>query len=67
MAGYDISTDADINKYDTDDLKDLTKAGMGEGARELVISTEFIVFMAIAIFLVGLIVVLIAKTRKIGK
>ncbi len=63
MVGYDIDSDPDVNKYDTDDLKDLTKAGLGTAGREVVVSVDFIVFLLIVLFILGVIGALILKSK----
>ncbi len=60
---YDIASDPDVNAYDTDDLKDITKAGMGEAGREVVVNLEFIVFLLIFLFILGVISALVLKSK----
>ncbi len=64
---YDISNDPDLNEYDTDDLKDLTKAGMGTAGREVVMNLEFLVFLLIALFILGVIAALILRAKGFFK
>ncbi len=60
---YDITTDPDINQYDTDDLQDITKAAMGEGGREVAKNAGFYTFLWIVIGIATLLVALIAFAR----
>lgn len=67
MSSYDIDSDPDLNKYDTDDLKDITKAGLGTAGREVVVNVDFLVFLAIVLVIVGIISALILKARGFFK
>ncbi len=61
--GYKAECDPDLNKYDTDDLKDLSKAGMGVAGREVILSVDFIVFLLIILFILGMIGAVILRGK----
>ncbi len=61
--GYKPECDADINQYDTDDLKDLTKAGLGTAGREVAVNLEFFVFLLIMLFILGVIATMILRSK----
>ncbi len=62
---YDIEQDPDVNAYDTDDLKDITKAGMGEAGREVVVNTDFIVALLLLLLILGLLALFIKEVRDV--
>jgi len=64
---YDISQDPDLNSYDTDDLQDITKAGLGEGGVELAQNAGFLVFLGIILAVIGILVALKTGVIKLGK
>ena len=59
--GYDILGDPDINIFETEDLKDLTKAGIGIAGREVVVNVEFAVFLLLMLTILGLLTVIWLK------
>lgn len=61
--GYKAECDPDLNKYDTEDLKDLTKSGLGTAGREFAINVEFLVTAIIILFIVGLVGVVFARSK----
>ncbi len=61
--GYKPECEADFNQYSTDDLQDITKAGLGTAGREVVVNIDFIVFLLIFLFILGLIGVLVLRSR----
>ncbi len=60
---YTVSGDNDINAFDNDDLKELTKAGMGTAAREVVVNLDLIVLLLIGVFVISIIAVFVAKSK----
>ncbi len=52
---YNIETDPDLNAFETNDLKDLTLSGLGTAGREVVSFSEFLIFMALIILVIGMI------------
>lgn len=61
--GYKAECDSDINKYETDDLKDLTKSGLGTAGREVAVNLEFLVFLLIMLFIFGAIAAMILRSK----
>ncbi len=53
--GYDIESDPDLNSYSTTALKYLTKSGIGTAGREIVVFSDFLVFLIISVLVVGMI------------
>ena len=64
---YDIDNDPDINKYTKEDLEDLTKAGIGTAGREVVVNLDFIIFLVIILFILGLIAAVWLKGKGFFK
>ncbi len=67
VSKYDLRCDPDINGYETDDLKEITKSGMGVAGGEVVVNLDIIVFLLIAAFILTIIGVVIYKAKKLGK
>lgn len=57
--GYDIDDDADLNKYETDDIEDLTLANIGEFGRAVAVFMALIVLLLVIGFIIKWI-----KTQK---
>ena len=64
---YEARCDPDINEFDTDDLKDLSKAGMGVAGREVAVTTDFIVFLFLFLIVIGMLGFMIVKIKGMGK
>lgn len=47
-----VANDQDINKYDQDDLQDLTESGIGEGLRSAVVWVGLIVLILVVTFII---------------
>ncbi len=60
---YNIEDDHDINSFSTDELKELTKAGMGTAGREVVVNLDLIIILLIGVFVITIIGVFIAKSK----
>lgn len=61
---YDIATDADINSYTTEDMKDISKAGIGTAGREGASWIELIIAVIIVTFAIGGMALIVLKIKK---
>ena len=64
---YDITQDPDLNEFTTDDLQDITKAGLGEGGVELAQNAGFLVFLGIIIAVIAALVAVKTGIIKLGR
>jgi len=60
---YDIAQDPDVNEYDTGDLKDITKSGLGTAGREVVVTADLVVFLFMIVVILGVIAAILYKFR----
>ena len=65
MSDYSIDSDLDLNKYESEDIKDLTLTGIGEAMREVDLNIGLIVILIIIVFVLSTILVLKVKGKKI--
>ncbi len=63
LFGYKAECDPDLNEYDTGDLKDLTKSGLGTAGREVVVSIDFLIFLVIVLVILGMVSALILRSK----
>jgi len=63
--GYDISSDKDLNEFESDDYMDLTQSAVGEGLRTTTINFEFIIAVLIlSAFAIVILFAIIYATKK---
>ncbi len=62
---YNIEDDPDINSFDSEELKNLTTAGIGTAGREVVVNIDLIVILVLFGIVITLLTVFIVKGKKL--
>ena len=65
--GFAILCDGELDKYDSEDVKDLTLSGVGESIREIDLNIGLIIILVIVVFVLSTILAMKMRGKKILK